>query len=51
MDLEVEEEWMEDEYQGCGCEPGFVEEGGGESQGDGERKDVGPVLVDSTRLE
>ena len=51
MDLEVAEEWMEGEYRGCGCEPGFVEEGGGEAKRDGKRRDAGPVLVDSTRLE
>ena len=51
MDLEVAEEWMEDEDRGCGCEPGSVEEGGGKAQRDGKRRDAGPFLVDSTRLE
>jgi hypothetical protein len=42
---------MGDEYGNCGCEPEFGEEAGGETQGAGERGDLGPVLVDSTKLE
>jgi len=42
---------MKDQYGSCGCEPGSVEEARGETQGAGGREDVGPVLVDSTKLE